>query len=49
MTKWTILAAGDKSGGSTEMFYERLIKLAEKRMAKYNAVQKAAEEKFKKK
>lgn len=43
-----VLAAGDKSGQGSDAFYERLIKLAERRMAKYEAAQKAAE-KFKKK
>lgn len=44
-----VLAAGDKSGHSSDAFYERLIKLAESRMAKYDAAQKAAAEKSKKK
>jgi hypothetical protein len=43
-----VLAAGDKSGHSSDAFYERLIKLAERRMAKYVAAQTAAEKKSKK-
>ncbi|MFM9864082.1 MAG: type II toxin-antitoxin system RelE/ParE family toxin [Micropepsaceae bacterium] len=39
-----VLAAGDKSGTSSNAFYKRLIKIAEKRMAKYEAAQKEAEE-----
>jgi hypothetical protein len=39
-----VLAAGDKSGTSSDAFYKRLIKTAEKRMAKYEAAQKEDEE-----
>jgi hypothetical protein len=44
-----VLAAGDKSGVSSDAFYKRLIKTAEKRMAKFEAAQKAAKEARKKK
>jgi hypothetical protein len=35
-----VLAAGNKAGVSSATFYKRLIALAEKRMAKYEAAQK---------
>lgn len=35
-----VLAAGDKAGVSSVKFYKRLIAVAEKRMAKYEAAQK---------
>lgn len=44
-----VLAAGDKSGGSSDAFYPRLIAIADKRMEKYEAAQKAAKEAAKKK
>jgi hypothetical protein len=44
-----VLAAGDKSGGSSIAFYKRLIKLSEKRGTKFEAAQKAAEDKVKRK
>ena len=43
-----VLAAGDKSGVASAAFYRSLIALAEKRMAKFMAVQKEAETKTKK-
>ncbi len=39
-----VLAAGDKSGVSSAAFYKRLIKTAEKRMAKFEAAQKEDEQ-----
>lgn len=44
-----VLAAGDKSGGSSDAFYRRLIATADKRMDKFEAAQKAAKEAAKKK
>ena len=38
-----VLAAGDKSGTSFDAFYKRLIKTAEKRMAKYEVAQQEEE------
>jgi hypothetical protein len=39
-----VLAAGSKSGTSSDAFYKRLIKTAEKRMAKFTAAQKEADD-----
>ena len=39
-----ILAAGDKSGTSSDAFYKRLIKTAERRMAKFETAQEEEEE-----